>query len=93
MDEGGSEVLFHLYILHGLTICEEVKQAPDPIVRKRSVCDRHDIRRLPMCNSNVIVRFREFLSAGIKNSQEAHRQVRDAEKFRETSNDRKHQNL
>ena len=46
-----------------------------------------------MYDSDAMAIFREFLSAGIKNSQEAHRQVRDAEKFRETNNDRKHQNL
>ena len=93
MDEGGSEVLFHLYILHGLTICEEVKQAPDPIVRKRSVCDRHDIRRLPMYDSDAMAIFREFLSAGIKNSQGVCRQVRDVEKFQETNEGRKRENL
>ena len=46
-----------------------------------------------MCNSNVIVRFREFASAGIKNSQGVYRQVRDAEKYQETNKGRKRENL
>lgn len=37
--------------------------------------------------------FREFASAGIKNSQGVYRQVRDAEKFQETNKGRKRENL
>lgn len=74
-------------------MCEEVKRAPDPIVRKRSACDRYDIRRLPMHELDAMTIFREFLSAGIKNSQGACRQVRDVEKFQETNEGRKRENL
>ena len=57
------------------------------------MCDRYDVRRLPMHELDAMAIFREFLSAGIKNSQGVCRQVRDVEKFQETNEGRKRENL
>lgn len=46
-----------------------------------------------MYDSDAMAIFREFASAGIKNSQGVYRQVRDAEKFQETNKGRKRENL